>query len=148
MAWTFLVIDDNGPEAARTTQQLRAIEPAADVLLASCGEAALALLEERRLLPSLIFVDFTLPDMNGLELLGKIRQRRWLERTPIAMLSEPVADKHVVNSYRLGACAFIQKPARPHELRETVRDFAQPARQMTAATVVPGSAPDAGARVA
>lgn len=148
MAWAFLVIDGNEAEAARTVQQLKAIQPAGEVLTATSGEAALALLEERRLIPSLMFVDFGLRDMNGFEFLGKVRQRRWLERAAVAMLSEPVADKFIVNSYRLGACAFLQKPARTHELRETVREFAQHAQQMTVATVVPGSGGSANTRVA
>ncbi|MCZ2111875.1 MAG: response regulator [Dehalococcoidia bacterium] len=148
MAWTFLIVDGKESESARTAQQLKVIQPAAEVLIASSGDTALALLEERRLIPSLMFVDFALADMNGFEFLGKVRQRRWLERAAVAMLSEPVADKFIVNSYRLGACAFIQKPARTHELRETVRDFALPARQMTVATVVQGSGGSPSARVA
>jgi CheY-like chemotaxis protein len=149
MAWTFLVVDDNEVEAGRAVQQLRAIQPGAEVLSATSGGAAIRLLEERRIVPSLTFVDFSMPGMNGIEFLGQMRQRRWLERAPVAILSEPVDDRHVVNCYRLGACAFLTKPAKTHELRETLRDFAQPSQQMTAATVVPATpAQRSGFRVA
>lgn len=147
MAWTFLVVDDNEAEAARAVQQLRAIQPAAEILTARDGEEAIHLLEERKIVPSLTFADFAMPGMNGIELLGQMRQRRWLERAPVAILSEPVADRHVVNCYRLGACAFLTKPAKTHELRETLRDYAQPSQQMTAGTAVPGSG-GAGQRAA
>ena len=86
-----------------------------------------------------IITDVRMPGMSGIELLGEVRHRRWLERAPVAMLSQPVADKVVVTSYRLGACAFLSKPARAHELREAVRDFAQAPLRMSAATPVPGT---------
>jgi CheY-like chemotaxis protein len=142
MAWSFLVVDESAEEAQRTVQQLRAMQPRAEVLVASGGEAALALLEERKLVPSLIFAEFELGDMNGIELLGKIRQQRWLERVPVAMLTRPVPDRHVISCFRLGVCAFLSKPVPAHELRETVRDFARPAVQMAAASVVAGGGGD------
>jgi len=147
MAWTFLVVDDNEAEAARAVQQLKAIEPTAQILTALSGETAIDLLEERRIVPSLTFVDFAMPGMNGIEFLGQMRHRRWLERAPVAILSEAIADRHIINCYRLGACAFLMKPAKTHELRETLRDFAQQANQMTAASLVPGN-PMANRRVA
>ncbi len=149
MARVFLVVDDNAAECGRSVQQLRLLEPVAEVLSADSGEAAIRLLEERRLVPSLIFTDFGMPGMNGIEFLGQVRQRRWLERAPVAILSEPVADRHVLSCYRLGVCAFLTKPARAHELRETIRDFARPAEQMTAATIIHGApAPAPTTRVA
>lgn len=138
MAWSFLVVDESPDEAQRTVQQLRAMQPTAEVLLANSGEAALALLEERKLIPSLIFSEFELGDMNGIELLSAIRHQRWLERVPVAMLTRPVPDRHVVSCFRLGVCAFLSKPVPGHELRETVRDFAVRSVQMTAASVVHG----------
>jgi CheY-like chemotaxis protein len=138
MAWSFLIVDERADEAQSTVQQLKAMQPQAEVLLASGGQAALSLLEERRLIPSLILAEFELSDMNGIELLGAIRQQHWLQRVPVAMLTRPVPDRHVVSCFRMGVCAFLSKPVPTHELRETVRDFARPAVQMNAASVVPG----------
>ena len=138
MAWTFLVVDPNTDEAQRTVQQLRAMQPGAEVLVAGGGDAALALLEDRKLVPSLVFAEFELGDMNGIDLLSAFRHQRWLERVPVAMLTRPVADRHVVSCFRLGVCAFLSKPVPAHELRETARDFARPSLQMNAASVVVG----------
>ena len=129
MARTFLVIDANEADAARTAGMLRSIEPAATVLLAGDGSAALALLEEQRVVPALTFLDFGSHGMNAMDFLGQVRSRRWLERAPVAMLSRVIADRDVVTCYRLGAAAFLTKPVRVHELRETLRDFALPAGQ-------------------
>ncbi|MCC6388225.1 MAG: response regulator [Dehalococcoidia bacterium] len=139
MRHTFLVVDSQPSDLENTARQLKLVVPGAEILTAPSAEAALALLEEQRIVPSMIFVDYHLPGMSGIEMLGEVRHRRWLERAPVAMLSQPVADKVVVTSYRLGACAFLSKPARAHELREAVRDFAQAALRMSAATPVPGN---------
>ena len=139
MSWTFLIVDSNEGDAALTAQQLRAVKAEAQVLFAAGGAAALTLMEERRLVPSLIFADFAMRDMNGIEFLGQVRSRRWLERAPIAMLSGFVDDRSVVNSYRLGACTFLTRPVPTHALRETIRDFGRTAQQMNAATLVPGA---------
>ena len=131
MSYTFLVVDKSEGEAARTVQQLAAAQRGAEVLVASSGEGALALLEARRVAPSLIFLDFSLPDMNGIELLGRIRQTRWLSQVAVAMLSQAVEDRQVVSCFRLGVCAFLTKPVQAHELRETLGDFARPSQHLS-----------------
>lgn len=131
MSYTFLVIDKSANEAARTLQQLTVAQRGAEVLTATSGQGAIALLEERKLAPSLIFLEFNLPDMNGIEFLGKVRQTRWLSQVPVAMLSEAVEDRHIVSCYRLGLCAFLTKPVQAFELRETLRDFSRPSQHLS-----------------
>ncbi len=144
----FLVVDDNEIEGAGTASQLARLDPTGTVFRAASGEGAITLLEERRVVPSLIFLDYQLPEMNGIDTLIALRGMRWLERVPIAMLTERIADRLVVNSYRLGACAFLTKPVPNFELREVVRDFAQEARQMAAATMIPATSGGFGIRAA
>jgi len=132
----FVVVDGLAGMREQTVRQLQGASPGAEVIEAASGEAALQLLEERRLAPSMLFTALELPGMTGLELLGEIRHRRWLERVPVAMLSEPVSDRQVVSSYRLGACVFLTQPVRARELQEAVRDFGRAAVQMNAASVV------------
>ncbi len=136
MTWLFLVIDDNEVELRGTAAQVARVYPGASVLSAASGEAALALLEERRTVPSLVLLDYAMPEMSGLEFLGLMRQRRWLERTPVVFVSEPIADRHMVTCYRMGASAFLAKPVHQFDLRQAIREFARPAQQMAAASVV------------
>ncbi len=140
MNWTFLVVDDNAQELAATASLLQRIYPPSQAWTATGGAEAIALLEERRTVPSLVFLDYAMPGMNGIEFLSEVRNLRWLERLPVVMLSEPIADRLVVNCYRLGASSFFAKPIHQFELRQAIRDFARPARQMASASVV--SAPD------
>ncbi|MGH2632227.1 MAG: response regulator [Tepidiformaceae bacterium] len=138
MSWTFLIVDSNEADAEHTARQVRAITPDAQVLVAASGGAAFTLMEERRMAPSLIFAEFLMPDMNGIEFLGKVRSRRWLEGTPVAMVTSFVDDRNVVTCYRLGACTFLTRPVPAHALRETIRDFARPDELMNAANVIQG----------
>ena len=144
MSLVFLVVDDNGTDRAGALRQLERSYPQATLLEAAGGRAAMRLLEERRMVPSLVLLDYAMPEASGIEFLSDLRHARWLERVPVAILSEPIADRLVVQCYRLGACEFLAKPLRTFELRQCVRDFARPAEQMASATLVP---PSGGARV-
>lgn len=137
MKWTFLVVDDNETELRGTTAQLARVYPGAEMLTASSGSAALTLLEERRIIPSLMLVDFAMPGMNAVEFLSELKMRRWLERAPVIVVSEPIADRHIVTCYRMGAASFLAKPVHQFELRQAIREFARPAQQMAAASMVP-----------
>lgn len=148
MQRVFLVVDPRESDAEQTATQLQRIDPGAEVLRASSGEAAVALLEERRISPSLVFLEYNLPGLNGIDTIGALRRTRWLDRVPIAMLTDVIADRLVVNCYRLGACAFLTKPVLNHELREVVRDHGTVARQMSSGTAIPGHVPALPARTA
>jgi DNA-binding response OmpR family regulator len=137
----FVVIDPVEADGALTIRNLTVAVPGSQSSWAASGEAALELMEERRLAPSLVFCAFELPGMSGLELLGEMRKRRWLDRVPVAIISEPVSDRQVVASYRLGACAFLTRPVRPFELREAVRDFGIPAATLQAGAIVDAAGP-------
>jgi len=133
MARIFLVVSGNEAEAVRLASQLRAVDPAAELLRSTSGAGGLALLEQRMTVPSLIFADFTLPDMNGIEFMGALRMRHWLEGVPVTILTGSLSDRQVLACYRLGACSVLAKPARLQELRETVRDHTRPARVLAPA---------------
>ena len=144
----FLVIDSNEGEGAKTVKQLTTLIAGSEATWAPSAEAGLAYLEGRRLVPSMIFSALELPGMTGLEFLGEIRLRRWLERAPVAILSDLASDRQIIASYRLGACAFLAKPVRPHELREAVRDFGIPAVQLSTGGVIEPQAPSLAASAA
>ena len=133
----FLVID---PEQSLgdppLVQQAIAAIPGAEVVLVPDAESAIDLLEERRVVPSMVFCNLELAGMSGLDFLGAIRRRRWLERTPVAIMSNAASDRQVVQSYRLGACTFLAKPLRAFEIREAIREFGSAAVPMRSGTLV------------
>ena len=139
MDWMFLVIDSSEADAAATDRAIGRVIPGATVVSVGSGEAALARLEELRAVPSMVFLAYDLPDMNGIQFLGRLRERSWLAGTPVTLLGDPVDDRVIVTCYRLGASACLSKPVRLHELRETIRDFGRFSQKMASASFVPGS---------
>ena len=62
--------------------------------------------------PDLILLDLNLPRLNGRELLSQVRSSEQLRHLPIIVLTTSQSEDDVLESYRLGANAFITKPAR------------------------------------
>jgi CheY-like chemotaxis protein len=121
----FLIVDGNVSEAEAAATLLGRAAKGAEILTAGSGRAALALLKERQLRPSLVFLEYSLPDMNGIEFLGAMRTVPWLAPAPAVMLSSTTTDRVVTDCFRLGACGFLTKPANLMDLREAVQDFAR-----------------------
>ena len=68
------------------------------VVLASSGKAALNALQT--VTPQLFLLDYGLPDMNGLELVERIRSMQVYEQTPILLMGElltkvNIAEQHI-----------------------------------------------------
>ena len=88
------------------------------VLIASDGYQALDLLSESAV--DLIIMDVAMPDMDGLELLQRVRAEDTFQSVPIIMLTASGQDEDRVVAREAGANEFLSKPASSHELLETV----------------------------
>ena len=73
--------------------------------------------------PDLIIMDLGLPDMNGLDLLKILKTEKESREIPIVVLSGTDNPQVRVQVYRLGAAWFLEKPFRPHLLRDLVTDL-------------------------
>ena len=136
MSRIFMVVDPDPNEAEHTRRQVLQAAPGSECLVASSALAALVTLTERRLVPSMLITEFRLPDMNAIEFLGALRQERWLAPLPVAIVSNHASDREIVSCYRLGLKAFLGKPARLMELKETLKDFSREAQVLSAAGFV------------
>jgi len=70
--------------------------------------------------PNLIILDMMLPDMNGIDVLKKIKSSR---KTPVIMLSGKDAPQLVESAKEIGADDFLPKPFRDEELVEKVKNL-------------------------
>jgi CheY-like chemotaxis protein len=68
--------------------------------------------------PNLIILDMMLPDMNGIEVLKKIKSSR---KTPVIMLSGKDAPQLVESAKEVGVDDFLPKPFRDEELVEKIK---------------------------
>ena len=110
-----LIVEDNAALARGLSASLRASGFAVDHV--TQGVAAL---EEERLVPyNLMILDVGLPDVDGFEVLARLRQRG--SRTPVLMLTARTALQDKVKGLDLGADDYLLKPFEPAELEARVR---------------------------
>ena len=86
------------------------------VVTASGGEEALRLAEQQR--PDIAVLDIVMPDMSGLEVMRKLRERTGI---PIILLTAKDNDADKVRGLELGADDYLVKPFNPEELSARVR---------------------------
>ena len=90
------------------------------VLLATDGEEAVHLYQERHADIGLVLLDLTMPKMSGIEALDAMRM---VQPTVNALLMSGYTDEESDDlSRRFGFAGFVRKPYRPSELAERVRE--------------------------
>jgi two-component system KDP operon response regulator KdpE len=109
-----LVIDDEPP--IRKLLRMGLASQGYEVLEAPNGRIALELLAEK---PALVILDLGLPDVDGLELLRRIRQAQ--EGVPIVVLSSRGDEAGKVAALDLGADDYVTKPFGMEELLARMR---------------------------
>ena len=101
-----LVVDDN--EANRDLLSRRLVGAGWAVVSAASGPAALAALAEGRF--DAVLLDVMMPEMDGLEVLRRIRKRHGVGELPVVMASALGETRDVVEALRLGANDYVTKP--------------------------------------
>ena len=111
-----LVIDD---EAIVRTSCERTLSPEGyDVRLATSGLEGIDILEKESF--NLVLLDLKMPDMDGIEVLGKIKTS-WPE-TKVVMITGYSTVDTAVQALRFGAYNFIEKPFTPDTLLTAVQE--------------------------
>jgi DNA-binding response OmpR family regulator len=83
------------------------------------GKTALRMMAEDR--PELLVLDIMMPQMDGWQVLARVREQKSFQDMPIIILTAKVQDEDIVRGWRLGADAYIVKPFNPVALAETLR---------------------------
>jgi two-component system KDP operon response regulator KdpE len=109
-----LVVDDEPP--IRKLLRMGLSTQGYGVLEAPNAKTALELLDQK---PDLVILDLGLPDIQGLELLRKIRERN--ESIPIVVLSSREDEAGKVQALDLGADDYVTKPFGMDELLARMR---------------------------
>ena len=120
-----LVIDDEPP--IRKLLRMGLASQGYEVLEAPNGRIALELLAQK---PALVILDLGLPDVDGLELLRRIRQAQ--EDVPIVVLSSRDDEAGKVAALDLGADDYVTKPFGMEELLARMRAALRHQLQCTA----------------
>ena len=111
--FSVLVVEDDSDQAELIVRALAISDLPTVTVVGSGGEALEALLPETgsepRFIPSLVLLDLNLPDVSGLDVLGKLRQAEWLSAVPIVVLTSHRTDDMVKKCLSTGANAFVAK---------------------------------------
>lgn len=109
---TILLVDDD-PEIIKTT--LRYLEQAGYELLVAYNGAD-ALTAVRDYMPDCIVLDVMLPDLDGWEVLRRLREQASTAAIPIIMLTARVDEVDKIHGLNLGADDYMTKPYSMGEL--------------------------------
>jgi CheY-like chemotaxis protein len=126
-----LLVEDNAADVELTLHALRKEKLANKIEVVGDGEEALDFLFCRGRYvdrhferpPRLVLLDLKLPKVDGLEVLRAVKQDPRTQAIPVVILTASNEEKDVVNGYRMGVNAYIQKPVDFEQFRSTVKEL-------------------------
>jgi len=120
---TILYIDDDPDDRETFKEALWALDLSYKYIEATGGKSALQILNS--VVPGCIFLDVNMPEMNGREVLLKIRSLKKLHHVPVVMFSTQMTRDDIVEFKSKGAAHGIAKPVRFNDLCATLRSVIQ-----------------------
>jgi len=103
---TIMVVDDNPDIITIVTTILEG--KGFSVFSASSGAELLNMLKGQK--PDLIILDIMMPEMDGLEVLSRLKAMSETATIPVILLTAKVQYEDVLGGYKLGADYYITKP--------------------------------------
>jgi chemosensory pili system protein ChpA (sensor histidine kinase/response regulator) len=117
---TILIVEDHLVTQLVLSKRLR--NSGYEVITANNGQEALASAMARAPV-DLIISDISMPEMDGLDFLRRVRADETLRDVPVIILTTSVLDQHRLEASAAGANAFLEKPVSSWELEEAVKRF-------------------------
>lgn len=110
---TRILVADDDPAVLRMLERLLK-KAGYDVLPASGGEEAIRLALAEK--PSIIITDWSMPEMDGLELCRVLRSLEGIRFVYIILLTAHSEEERIVEAFEAGADDFLRKPVASQEL--------------------------------
>ena len=114
---TILVVDDM-PENLHVVGGL--LSPYYRVLVANSGMRALEIVQSNAP-PDLILLDVMMPEMDGYQVLARLKELPALAETPVIFLTAMNSGEDEAKGIMLGAADYLVKPVQPVVLQARVR---------------------------
>ncbi|HEY8069900.1 MAG TPA: response regulator transcription factor [Burkholderiales bacterium] len=116
--FTVLVVDDD-PDLAKLMRTYLSLEGFVPRLAGNRAEF-LAMLRQSPI-PDLVLLDVDLPDVNGFDILVKMRQHAALKAIPVVMLTAEATRQAVLKGLLAGADGYVTKPFDPEAVTTAVK---------------------------
>jgi two-component system, OmpR family, response regulator MtrA len=114
-----LIADDD----ADILSLVRAVLERAGNEVVSVGDGAQALASVTERKPDLAVLDISMPEVDGLEVLRRLRADSATSELPVVLLSARAQEADVRLGFELGASAYVKKPFSPRELADRVAEL-------------------------
>lgn len=119
MKLNILLVDDSAAiRKILLRTLLQADLPIDKVHEASDGVEALSLLSTAQI--DLVLSDVNMPNMDGLELLTKIKAQACWKELPVVLITTEGSQAKVLEAVRLGAKGYVRKPFTSEQIKEKV----------------------------
>ena len=126
-----LLIDDSPADVELTIHALRRNNLANSIYVAEDGKDALDFVfcrgphQGRSITdrPRVILLDLKLPKVMGLDVLRAIRASEQTRAIPVVILTSSKEQRDLIEGYRLGTSAFIQKPVDFEQFQNAIREI-------------------------
>lgn len=120
----FFIVDDDPDDQELFIEALQGIDKTCKCITAFDGEEALQkLFKGIQHLPDFIFLDLNMPRMNGKQFLTAIKNNKEVRHIPVIIYSTSSEKNDILETTRLGASFFLQKPNRFDELSNALSNI-------------------------
>jgi CheY-like chemotaxis protein len=109
MVKILFLIDDDQDDREIFKEAVASFDPKIEIIFASDGIEALEILSSTKIQPDLIFLDYNMPRMNGLECLKRLKSDFSLRNIPVVMYTTSGDREQEKVILKLGADHYMQK---------------------------------------
>jgi two-component system chemotaxis response regulator CheY len=114
-----LIVDDSAAIRKILQRVLRQAElPLGQIYEAGDGLEALKTLDSQRV--DLVLADINMPNMDGLQLLDRIKSNEKWKHLPVVMVTTEGSESKVMSAAKLGAVGYVRKPFSAEQFRQTL----------------------------
>ena len=115
--YTVMIVDDNDTELLIAQ---KALEKNYRIIGMNNSKAALQRLAKSTVMPDLILLDVAMPNINGFDMIMRLRASDKTKNIPVIFLSGDKENATEMEAYRLGGVDFIRKPVMPELLKKRI----------------------------
>ena len=117
MSFNVLIVDDSNTMRAVIKKVISISGFKMDQCIeAGNGKKALDVLTDNWV--DVIISDINMPEMNGFELLKKLKEDDLLKNIPVILISTESSEKRMQDAFDMGAKGFIKKPFTPEAVKK------------------------------